>query len=438
MKCSISTTTTTTTTTTTNAGTEIRRASVALVLRQRGGAVEILLIKRATNPQDPWSGDVAFPGGRQEPGETDLETCLRECKEEVGLDLTAGGVTFGGQLGNITISGRGGRADMVLSSFVFCQGVREEEEEEEEEDGEGTGLRAPLRLQASEVACAWWARVDDLYGAAGAECNFPSSRMIPALRRSPLLRRVASLLRCDTVAFRGVFVEPPTSQAAAQSQSDSPFFCWGITYDLLLHLRKRQPRQRWLMMQGTYCRRCPHSAFASDAVEPFLWDLALRSIYTSSLRLSAFLPSFPRCCLCHPAAFPVRCCSAAAVAPRVLRMNFELELNFYLTENFRKHGARGATRAISALSPNPSVSSNSKFQSPMSQTQPEPVPRASASARNQNKTLPPTPPPERCRHAPTRVPTPTGYGGATAGNPRCRCALHPPRLGLELEPSILG
>ena len=145
------------------------------------------------------------------------------------------------------------------------------------------------------MACAWWARVDDLYGAAGAECNFPSSRMIPALRRSPLLRRVASLLRCDTVAFRGVFVEPPTSQAAAQSQSDSPFFCWGITYDLFLHLREATAAAAVADDAGDVLPPVPTFRFRFRCSRaPFLWDLALRSIYTSSLRLSAFLPSFPR------------------------------------------------------------------------------------------------------------------------------------------------
>ncbi|MEJ2539998.1 MAG: hypothetical protein P8188_08525 [Gemmatimonadota bacterium] len=40
-------------------------AAVALVLRKRPGVpVELLLIKRAEHPRDPWSGHMALPGGR--------------------------------------------------------------------------------------------------------------------------------------------------------------------------------------------------------------------------------------------------------------------------------------------------------------------------------------------------------------------------------------
>ena len=44
------------------------------------------------------SGDVALPGGGVEAGETDLEAAVRECREEVGLDLTKGGFEVLGQL----------------------------------------------------------------------------------------------------------------------------------------------------------------------------------------------------------------------------------------------------------------------------------------------------------------------------------------------------
>lgn len=35
-----------------------------------------------------WSGHIAFPGGKEDPGDkTHLDTVIRECKEEIGLDL---------------------------------------------------------------------------------------------------------------------------------------------------------------------------------------------------------------------------------------------------------------------------------------------------------------------------------------------------------------
>jgi 8-oxo-dGTP pyrophosphatase MutT (NUDIX family) len=41
---------------------------------------ELLLIRRAEHPSDPWSGHMALPGGRNDPQDTSLyETVVREC-----------------------------------------------------------------------------------------------------------------------------------------------------------------------------------------------------------------------------------------------------------------------------------------------------------------------------------------------------------------------
>lgn len=48
----------------------------------------LLVIRRAANPKDPWSGHFSLPGGRREPADADLlATCMRETFEEVGLVL---------------------------------------------------------------------------------------------------------------------------------------------------------------------------------------------------------------------------------------------------------------------------------------------------------------------------------------------------------------
>ena len=63
-------------------------AAVAVVLREAGGAVELLFIVRAEHPRDPWSGHVAFPGGRVDAADADaLATAVRETREELALDL---------------------------------------------------------------------------------------------------------------------------------------------------------------------------------------------------------------------------------------------------------------------------------------------------------------------------------------------------------------
>jgi 8-oxo-dGTP pyrophosphatase MutT (NUDIX family) len=75
----------------------VRKAAVALILRARAGdSPELLFIKRAEYPGDPWSGQIAFPGGREEAGDASLqETATREAREETGIDLAREGMVIG-------------------------------------------------------------------------------------------------------------------------------------------------------------------------------------------------------------------------------------------------------------------------------------------------------------------------------------------------------
>jgi 8-oxo-dGTP pyrophosphatase MutT (NUDIX family) len=74
-----------------------RLAAVALVFRLgEGGEPELLFIRRAERTGDPWSGHVAFPGGRMDPGDASLtHTAIRETAEETGIDLARDGVILG-------------------------------------------------------------------------------------------------------------------------------------------------------------------------------------------------------------------------------------------------------------------------------------------------------------------------------------------------------
>lgn len=64
-----------------------KKAAVAMLLRGEP-ACEIFFIVRAHHEDDPWSGDIGFPGGKLEAGESPRDSAERETAEEVSIDLT--------------------------------------------------------------------------------------------------------------------------------------------------------------------------------------------------------------------------------------------------------------------------------------------------------------------------------------------------------------
>ena len=72
-------------------------AAIALTFRLGdSNEPELLMIKRADHVGDPWSGHVAVPGGRMDPGDADLAfTATRETLEETGIDLARVGRILG-------------------------------------------------------------------------------------------------------------------------------------------------------------------------------------------------------------------------------------------------------------------------------------------------------------------------------------------------------
>ena len=64
-------------------------AAVALLLKPMNRDFKILLVKRIENPSDPWSGQMAFPGGKRDPKDRSIkQTVIREILEETNVDVT--------------------------------------------------------------------------------------------------------------------------------------------------------------------------------------------------------------------------------------------------------------------------------------------------------------------------------------------------------------
>ena len=96
-----------------------RPAAVAAIFREGKDGAEVLLIRRAERVGDPWSGHMAFPGGRHEPSDRDLlRTAVRETAEEIGLDLESHG-SLVGVLEDEDAAGLRRREPMPIRPFVF-------------------------------------------------------------------------------------------------------------------------------------------------------------------------------------------------------------------------------------------------------------------------------------------------------------------------------
>jgi 8-oxo-dGTP pyrophosphatase MutT (NUDIX family) len=123
-----------------------RRAAVAALLRDGELGPEVLLMLRARHPGDRWSGQVSFPGGREEDKDTDLQaTAIRETAEEVGVDLERSASVIG-QLDAIRARNRAGITRLSVWPFVFAA---TEAVEAQTSDEAASVFWLPLRLAAS-------------------------------------------------------------------------------------------------------------------------------------------------------------------------------------------------------------------------------------------------------------------------------------------------
>ena len=145
------------------------RAAVALVLAGDESNLQMCFIRRATRAGDPWSGQMAFPGGRVSAGDQSARGMAeRETFEEVGLVL--GDSDWIGTLSELPVRRAGLETDMVLSPFVYYIG------------------REPRPLELSdEVAEAYWIPLAHLWDPRNADevrivWGRESEKTFPAIR----------------------------------------------------------------------------------------------------------------------------------------------------------------------------------------------------------------------------------------------------------------
>jgi 8-oxo-dGTP pyrophosphatase MutT (NUDIX family) len=89
-------------------------AAVALIFcAPPDSPAELLFIERALKEGDPWSGHMAFPGGRRDGADRDLvATSVRETREEVGLEL-------GPPIARLDDFANARAGSLVVSPFVY-------------------------------------------------------------------------------------------------------------------------------------------------------------------------------------------------------------------------------------------------------------------------------------------------------------------------------
>ena len=102
-------------------GKNTRQAAVAVILREdneQSGQSDLLFIQRANRDGDPWSGQMAFPGGHREAEDPSLlAAAMRETHEEIGLNLA--NAEYLGALDHQEARPRGKTLNMLVAPHVF-------------------------------------------------------------------------------------------------------------------------------------------------------------------------------------------------------------------------------------------------------------------------------------------------------------------------------
>ena len=123
--------------------TELRQAAVAMVLAEGKSGADVLFIERARAPGDPWSGHMAFPGGRVDPGDAERPRTPPSARRSRRSGSRCAGAELLGRLDDKKGNPRT-HPELVISAFVYL-------------------ARAPGELAINhEVQDAFWFPLDGL------------------------------------------------------------------------------------------------------------------------------------------------------------------------------------------------------------------------------------------------------------------------------------
>jgi len=163
---------------------DLAEAAVAVLLRERAERLEMLFIERSKREGDPWSGHMAFPGGRREAEDGSARAAAeRETHEEIGIPVEA--AEYLGLLAELQGNPRFRQSQLVVSAHVFH-----------------VPKPGPFVLEEREVADAMW---------------FPVADLLDAERHVEY-----STARTGEMKFPGVVVGDPERHIV-----------WGLTYRFL-------------------------------------------------------------------------------------------------------------------------------------------------------------------------------------------------------------
>lgn len=216
-----------------------KRACIALIIRVAGysrpdldtwisdldpaAELELLFIKRTVDPRDRWSGHIAVPGGRQDSGETDIETAVREAKEEVGIDLEKDGFYVGALDQRPLKVSWGRRLALILCPFVFVLNNPD----------------APMSPQWSEVATCFWYPISRLFDEKYSVHEHVAVNDRVKLSFLPPFLAKFVRWQIGDMLFSAIEMHPDKIEPAPQdvpAPPPPPYRVWGVTLGVLVDL----------------------------------------------------------------------------------------------------------------------------------------------------------------------------------------------------------